>query len=74
MGGPSDEIGELTRQAGAIVRRLKAVSDDPAGSRAAGGEELTKLKSFCLILSKRSAAAKKATGESKHPHPYRREG
>jgi hypothetical protein len=71
---PSDDIGELTRQAGEIVRRLKAASDDPQAARSSDLEGLRKLKEFCLILSRRSAAANGDPDESRPPHPYRRQG
>jgi hypothetical protein len=71
---PSDDIVVLTRQAGEIVRRLKAVSDDPAATRASDLGELRKLKEFCLIFSRRSAAATGDPDESRPPHPYRRQG
>jgi hypothetical protein len=74
LAAPSDNIVDLTRQAGEIVRRLKAVSDDPAAARTSGLEELQKLKEFCLILSRRSAAATGDPDESRPPHPYRRQG
>src|SRR5262245_18402821 len=52
LAAPSDDIIVLTQDAGEIVRRLKAVSDDPAAARASDLEELRKLKEFCLILSR----------------------
>src|SRR6266542_1183899 len=45
---PSDNIEDLTRQAGEIVRRLKAASDDPPAARASDKEGLRQLKQFCL--------------------------
>jgi len=74
LAAPSDDIVVLTRQAGEIVRRLKAASDDPAAARASHLEELRKLKEFCLILSRRSAATAGDPDESRPPHPYRRQG
>jgi hypothetical protein len=71
---PSDDIGDLTRRAGEIVRRLRAVSADPQAARAKDPEGLRKLKEFCLILSRRSAAATGDPDESRPPHPYRRQG
>src|SRR5262245_44387035 len=71
---PSDDIVVLTRQAVEIARRLKAASDDPEGARTRDLEELRKLKEFCLILSKRSAAASGDPDEARPPHPYRRQG
>jgi hypothetical protein len=71
---PSDDIADLTQRAGEIVRRLKAVSADPQGAKSADLEELRKLKEFCLILSRRSAAASGEPDESRPPHPYRRQG
>lgn len=71
---PSDEIGEFTRQAGVIASLLNRVSDDPRAARSSDLEELKKLKEFCLILSKQSAAASMNPDESRPPHPYRRQG
>ena len=71
---PSDEIGELTRQAKEIVSRLNTISDDPPAARSSDLEELKKLKEFCLILSRRSATASMHPDESRLPHPYRRQG
>jgi hypothetical protein len=71
---PSDDIGDLTRQAEEIVRRLKAASEDPQSARASDLEGLKKLKECCLILSRRSAAASGDPEESRPPHPYRRQG
>jgi hypothetical protein len=72
--GPTDEISELTRQAGVIVRRLNAVTTDPQGVLDANAESLRQLKTFCLSLSKQSSAAKIAVEEPREPHPYRRQG
>ena len=71
---PSDDIGELTRQAGEIVSRLNMISDDPQAARSSDLEGLRKLKEFCLILSRQSAAASMNPVESRPPHPYRRQG
>ncbi len=72
--GPSDNITDLTRRAGEIVQRLKTVSADPQAARSADLEGLRKLKDFCLILSRRAAAASGDPEEARPPHPYRRQG
>jgi hypothetical protein len=74
MTAPSDDIGDLTRQAGEIVRRLRRASDDPQVARTSDREGLRQLKEFCLILSRRSAAANRDVDESRPTHPYRRQG
>lgn len=74
LAAPSDDIIDLTRQAGEIVLRLNKVSDDPTAARASDLDELRKLKEFCLILSRHSAAATGDPDESRPPHPYRRQG
>jgi hypothetical protein len=72
--GPSDDIADLTRRAGEIVQRLKTVSDNPQAARSGDLAGLRKLKEFCLILSRRAAAASGDPDEARPPHPYRRQG
>jgi hypothetical protein len=70
--GPSDDIADLIQRASEIVKRLMMASNNPQAARFADLEELRKLKEFCLILSRRAAAASGDPDEAGPPHPYRR--
>ncbi len=67
------EVQELTRTAGEIAQRLLAVSDDPA-TESGDATGLQRLRSFCLVLSKRVASARGPAVETRPPHPYRKQG
>ena len=70
--GSSGDIADLTRRTEEIVLRLKTVNDDPQAARSADLGGVRKLKEFCLILSRRAAAAGGDLDEARPPHPYRR--
>ena len=67
------EVQELTQAAGQIARRLLDVSDAPAKGRN-NLSSLEQLRSFCLLLSKRAAAARSTGTETKPQQPYRKQG
>jgi hypothetical protein len=71
--GQASEVQELTRAAGKIAQRLLSVSSDPGASRA-DIPGLEQLRTFCLALSRRAAAARGSAIETKTPHPYRKQG
>lgn len=74
ISSPSDQLSDLTRQAGEIVRRLKATSEDPRTARARDEGGLRQLREFCLIFSRRAAATSRDPEESRPQHPFRRQG
>ncbi len=71
--GQPNAVQELTRAAGKVAQQLFAVSSDPEGSRS-DILSLEQLRGFCLVLSKRAAAARGSVIEAKPEHPYRKQG
>jgi hypothetical protein len=68
----ANQVTELTQAAGKIAKYLVGISDDPAEALT-NPPILEKLRDFCLLLSKRSAA-RGVNVEMKPSHPYRKQG
>jgi len=66
-------IQDLTQTAGNIAQQLLSVSDSRDTTQT-DTSSLEQLRTFCLTLSKRAAAARGSAVETKPPHPYRKQG
>lgn len=66
------KIDELVSEARKIAQCLSKLLDDPESFKNSCPKDVQRMSSFCLALSKRASASKRARKETKPENPYRR--
>ncbi len=66
------QLNELMLHTNEITQDLQRLATDPVRFKAGEMENLVKMRSFCLALSKRAAAIGGALIDRKPEHPFRR--
>jgi regulator of sigma D len=65
-------LSELSKETGVIINIFKQLVDDPHKSKEENLDNVKKLKSFCIELSKHILASEYHLYETESWHPYRR--
>ena len=65
-------VEQLLQEASSIGERLREVSKDPPGFLGRQREDVEKMRSFCLALSKQACAYRESVADRQPTHPFRR--
>jgi len=72
LGPQHSKIADLVLQAAAISKTLHEIGSDPLRCRTQNPEQVTRMRSFCVALSRRASARHAAIHERVSSHPFRR--
>ena len=73
MAGPElTTINDLSKLAGRIRVNLERLGKDPESFRRQDQEQLKRMRSFCVALSRRASALDQSVDDIEQTHPFRR--
>ena len=72
LGNLLARFDDLVKEATQIARRLEQLTKDPKGVKNGDLEELKRMRTFCLALSRRASSCQSSRLDTRSEHPFRR--